>query len=76
MAAKDSPPRPARGRRRPSDVINPTPEERRRDGDEEEKAPVLRKKLKGKGGGKGGTGLGAPLDWDLPSRWKSISRGH
>ena len=53
MAAKDSPPRPARGRRQPSDVINPVPEERRRDGDEEEKAPVLRKKLKGKGGGKG-----------------------
>ena len=50
---KIPPPRPARGRRRPSDVINPTPEERRRDGDEEEKAPVLRKKLKGKGGGKG-----------------------
>ena len=37
------PPRPARGGCRPSDVINPTPEERRRDGDEEEKAPVLRK---------------------------------
>ena len=50
---KIPPPRPARGGRRPSDVINPTPEERRRDGDEEEKAPVLRKKLKGKGGGKG-----------------------
>ena len=45
-------------------------------GDEEDEAPVLGKKLKGKGGGKGGTGLGAPLDWDMPSRWKSISGGH
>ena len=47
------PPLSGRGGRRPSHVINPTVDGRRRDEDEEDEAPVLGKKLNGKGGGKG-----------------------
>ena len=43
---------------------------RRRD----EEAPVLIVIKKGEGGGQGGTGLGAPLAWDLTTRWNIINK--